>query len=120
MFWPQPIAPSPSSQIGMCTPEVLTWASRHALMRSWQVVLQVPVSDSGATPIPPANEYDAPPLSFALIVLFDASAQRTMYVIVLRPAVVFIIVPVVRMPVLSGFISSALPARPLPARPLSM
>ena len=64
MLWPQPIAPSQSIQIGMCTPDVFTCASKQADMRSWQVVPQVPVSHSGAVPMRPANVYDVPPLSF--------------------------------------------------------
>ena len=61
----------------MCTPEVLTCASKQPVMRSWQAVLQVPVSHSGATPIEPENEYDVPPLSLALMLWPDGSAQRT-------------------------------------------
>ena len=44
-------------------------------MRSWQVVLQVPVSHSGAVPIAPEYEYDVPPLSFALMLWPDGSAH---------------------------------------------
>ncbi len=75
---PQPIAPSLSSQIGMCTPEVLTCASKQADMRSWQVVPQVLVSHSGAVPTVPAKLYDVPPVSFLVMLWPDGSAHFTM------------------------------------------